>query len=384
VVNEAQRQLDRPLRVAVAGTGFIGRVHARAAVLAGATLVGVSASTAEHARVAAIELGAQRWFDSSEALVADEAVDVVHVCTPNHLHAPLVERALAAGKHVVCEKPLATSHSDAERLVAAAEAAGVVATVPFVYRYYPTVREARARVQAGETGQIRLVHGCYLQDWLANPEDDNWRVDAALGGPSRAFADIGSHWCDLAEWMTGQRITRLAARVVTTVPKRAHDPHRQAFAGASGGGGDRVVTTEDAATVLFETNGGAIGTLVVSQVSPGRKNHLWLELDGERAALAFDQEQPEVLWVGSRSGPRLVLRDPAILSPPARPYATLPAGHPQGYRDCFDAFVADTYAAVRGDEPEGLPRFGDGRRAARITEAVLESAASQHWEEVPA
>jgi predicted dehydrogenase len=376
--------LDRPLRVAIAGTGFIGRVHARAARLAGATLVGVSASSAERARVAAVELGAQRWFASSEALVADGAVEVVHVCTPNHLHAPLAERALAAGKHVVCEKPLATREGDAARLAAAAERAGVVAAVPFVYRYYPTVREARARVQAGQTGQVRLVHGCYLQDWLASPADDNWRVDAALGGPSRAFADIGSHWCDLAEWVTGQRITRLSARVVTTVPKRARQPHRQAFAGAGGGGAERVVSTEDAATVLLETDRGAIGTLVVSQVSPGRKNRLWLELDGEQEALVFDQERPEVLWVGSRSGPRLVLRDPASLSSAARPYATLPGGHPQGYHDCFDAFVADTYAAIRGQDPDGLPRFGDGLRAVRITQAVLESAATQRWTEVPA
>jgi predicted dehydrogenase len=376
-------RLDRQPRVAVAGTGFIGRVHARAAQLAGATLVGVSASSAERARAAAKQLGAERWFDSSEALVADEGVDVVHVCTPNHLHAPLVERALAAGKQVVCEKPLATNHTDAARLAAAAEAAGVVATVPFVYRYYPTVREARARIQAGEAGRIRLVHGLYLQDWLANPEDDNWRVDAALGGPSRAFADIGSHWCDLAEWVTGHRITRLAARVVTTVPKRAHQPHRPAFARGDASEAHRAVTTEDAAAVLFETDQGAIGTVVVSQVSPGRKNHLWLELDGDSAALAFDQERPESLWLGSRAGPRLVLRDPSTLSPSARPYATLPAGHPQGYRDCFDAFVADTYAAIRGGDPDGLPRFRDGVRAARITEAVLESAATERWTEVP-
>jgi predicted dehydrogenase len=384
VVAAGPGKLDRQLRVAIAGAGFIGRVHARAARLAGATLVGVSASSAERARAAAGELGAERWFDSSEALVADDAVDVVHVCTPNHLHAPLVERALAAGRHVVCEKPLATGEGDAARLAAAAEAAGVVATVPFVYRYYPTVREARARVRAGRTGQVRLIHGSYLQDWLASPDDDNWRVDATLGGPSRAFADIGSHWCDLAEWVTGQRIARLCARVVTTVPKRAHQPDRQAFAGAGGAAAERAVHTEDAATVLFETDRRAIGSLVVSQISPGRKNRLWLELDGEHEALAFDQERPEALWVGSRSGPSLALRDPATLSTPARPYATLPAGHPQGYHDCFDAFVADTYAAIRGEDPDGLPRFGDGVRAARITEAVLRSAASQRWEEVPA
>ena len=372
------------LRVAIAGTGFIGRVHARAARLAGATLVGVAASSPARSRAAARDLGAERPFDSPEELVADESVDIVHVCTPNHLHALLVEAALRAGKHVVCEKPLATGVAAGRRLVEAAEAAGLVDAVPFVYRYYPTVREARARVLDGRAGPVRLVHGSYLQDWLLDPEDDNWRVDTALGGPSRAFADIGSHWCDLAEWVTGQRITRLAARLLIAVPERATATNRAAFQRRPGdGAGRRPVSTEDAALVVFETDGGAAGTLAVSQVSPGRKNRLWLEVDGATQALAFDQEQPETLWVGRRDGPALVVRDPQTLSPSARAYATLPAGHPQGYHDCFDAFVADAYAAVRGDRPAGLPGFADGLRAVRITEAVLTSAGTGNWTEVP-
>jgi predicted dehydrogenase len=270
------------------------------------------------------------------------------------------------------------------RLVEAAEAAGLVGAVPFVYRYYPTVREARARVLDGRAGPVRLVHGSYLQDWLLDPEDDNWRVDTALGGPSRAFADIGSHWCDLAEWVTGQRITRLAARLLIAVPERATATNRAAFQRRPGdGAGRRPVSTEDAALLVFETDGGAAGTLAVSQVSPGRKNRLWLEVDGATQALAFDQEQPETLWVGRRDGPALVVRDPQTLSPSARAYATLPAGHPQGYHDCFDAFVAEAYAAVRGDRPAGLPGFADGLRAVRITEAVLASAGTGNWTEVP-
>ena len=150
----------------------------------------------------------------------DPEVDVVHICTPNHLHLPLAEAALAAGKHVVCEKPLALDAAGAERLVAAAAESRRQAAVPFVYRFYPTVREARERVRAGETGAVHLLHGTYLQDWLLRPEDDNWRVDESLGGASRAFADIGSHWCDLAEFVTGQRLTRLSARTLTAVPER--------------------------------------------------------------------------------------------------------------------------------------------------------------------
>src|SRR5829696_2438929 len=189
------------VRVAIAGTGFIGGVHARSARVAGARLVGVAASSPERGVLAAAALGAERSFATAEELVESPDVDVVHICTPNHLHVALAEAALAAGKHVVCEKPLATDLTGARTLVDAAAAAGTAAAVPFVYRYYATVREARERVRSGATGAVRLVHGTYLQDWLTDAEDDNWRVDSVLGGASRAFADIGSHWCDLAEFV---------------------------------------------------------------------------------------------------------------------------------------------------------------------------------------
>src|SRR5829696_10221389 len=211
--------MPTPLRIAIAGTGFIGAVHARSARLAGARLVGVSASTPERSEAAASALGAERGFASSEALVEAVDVDVVHICTPNHLHLPLAEAALAAGKHVICEKPLALDVAGAQRLLDAAAGSGRHAAVPFVYRYYPTVREARERVASGQTGSVRLLHGTYLQDWLLRPDDSNWRVDEQLGGASRAFADIGSHWCDLAEFVSGHRIARLSARLLTAVPE---------------------------------------------------------------------------------------------------------------------------------------------------------------------
>lgn len=377
-------RMDRELRVGIAGTGFIGSVHARAARLAGARLVGVAASSAAGSAQAAAALGAERGYPTSEALAADPDIDVLHVCTPNHLHVPLTEAALAAGKHVVCEKPLATDAAGARLLLTAAEAAGVQSAVPFVYRYYPTVREARERVRSGETGGLRLVHGTYLQDWLLRPDDDNWRVDPQLGGASRAFADIGSHWCDLAEFVSGHRITRLAARTMTAVPERVRAGNRKAFEARGSDGGDaRAVTTEDAAIVQFETDQGAMGSVVVSQVSAGRKNRLWLELDGSEAALAFDQEQPESLWVGRRESLAIVRRDPEALSAAAARFSVLPPGHPQGYADCFDAFVADFYEAVLTGAPsEGLPQFRDGARAAEITEAVLASAVDGAWTDV--
>ncbi len=373
------------LQAAIAGTGFIGKVHARSVRLAGAELAGVAASTPETAQAAAAELGADRAFDSAEELVRDPGIDVVHICTPNHLHLPLAEAALAAGKHVICEKPLALDAAGAQRLVDAAADSGSHAAVPFVYRYYPTVREARERVGSGKTGALRLLHGTYLQDWLLTPDDDNWRVDEHLGGASRAFADIGSHWCDLAEFVSGHRITRLCAKMLTAVPERLSAPGRQAFVADGGGGEARPVTTEDAALVQFETDGGAIGSVVVSQISAGRKNRLWIELDGAEEALAFDQEQPEELWSGRREAVTILRRDPVTLSPAAARFAFLPSGHPQGYADCFDAFVADFYDSVgSGAAVEGMPTFSDGLRAALITDAVLTSSHEERWVDVAA
>ena len=252
--------------------------------------------------------------------------------------------------------------------------------MPFVYRYYPTVREARERVRDGRTGPVRLLHGTYLQDWLLSAEDHNWRVEEDLGGASRAFADIGSHWCDLAEFVSGHRIARLSARVATAHPERRRSGAETFAREGSDPGELHPVRTEDAAVVQFETDGGALGTVVISQVSPGRKNRLWLEVDGAEEAIAFDQEAPELLWCGRREAATVLPRDADALSPAAARYVTLPAGHPEGYAACFEAFVAEAYRAIRtGEAIEGLPGFADGLRATRITEAVLASARAQEW-----
>lgn len=359
------------LRAGIVGAGFMGEVHARAVRAAGGVVASVAASTPERSAVAAARLGAERAAESAEALLTADDVDVVHVCTPNALHVPIAEQALAAGKPVVCEKPLATTVDDAQRLTTTAVQAGVVATVPFVYRFYATVREAQARIAAGEAGPLRLLHGTYLQDWLSKREDSNWRVDPALGGASRAFGDIGVHWCDLMEFVTGHRVTRLTAHMMTTFDRRPSD---------SGSG---AVGTEDAATVLFETDQGACGAVVISQVSPGRKNRLWFSFDGAEASFSFDQENPDSLWIGGRAYNQLLMRGAEGTSEAAARYSILPAGHPQGYQDCFNAFVADTYAAVTGAQPDGLPTFADGLRAAILTQAVVDSAGNRAWVEVP-
>ena len=367
-----------PLRVGVAGLGFIGPVHARSARLAGATLAGVAAGSPGSAAEGAARLGALRAFDSAEEMVVSDEVDVVHLCTPNHLHAPLAEAALNAGKHVICEKPLAADPVQAAHLADLASQTGLLAAVPFVYRFYPVVREARQRVATGQTGALRLLHGAYLQDWMSDPEDDNWRVDPELGGGSRAFADIGSHWCDLVEFVSGERIAEVSAQMVTALPERSGGGGA-AFTAGDGSGHRRAVRTEDIATVIFRTESGVPGSVVVSQVSPGRKNGLRMEVAGASETLAFTQEEPETLWVGRRRESLTVARDADAMSPQAARYVTLPPGHPQGYADCFDAFVRDAYEAIRGGSPDGLPRFSDGARAASITAAVLEAAVSRQW-----
>ena len=375
---------DSPLRVGVIGAGFIGEVHARAARRSGARLVAVAASSAESTRDAQVAFGADRGSRSAEDLATADDVDVVHICTPNHLHRPLAEAALEAGKHVICEKPLATEPGDASELVAIAASSGSIATVPFVYRFYPMVREARARVRGGAT--LRLVHGSYLQDWMSTEEDDNWRVDPETSGPSRTFADIGSHWCDLAEFVTGDRIGSVCAELITAIPERVtRGPHAHAFSSAAGSGERRRVETEDAAVVTFRTLGGVAGTMLVSQISSGHMNQLRIEVTTADETVAFDQEHPDSLWIGRRVGTELVSRDAEALDPQAGRYAILPPGHPQGYQDCFDAFVADTYRAVAAgstDDVDGLPTFADGARAAEITAAVLRSARERTWIDV--
>ncbi|GAB5079047.1 Gfo/Idh/MocA family protein [Arthrobacter sp. AD-310] len=359
-------------RAGIIGTGFMGAVHSRAVRAAGSTVSAVAGSSQASAEAAAAGLGAQSAAGSPEALIARNDVDVVHICTPNATHADLARKAIAAGKAVICEKPLATTVEDARDLTDLAEQAGLVAAVPFVYRFYPAVREARDRIRAGEAGRLWLLHGSYLQDWLAGAEATNWRVDSKLGGASRAFGDIGVHWCDLMEFTTGHSITRIMART-----SRAYEQRET-------GGTLSSVATEDGATLLFETDKGATGSLVVSQVSPGRKNRLWFSFDGTEASFSFNQEGPDTLHIGRTDSSTHIPVGPQTLSTPGgMRYAMLPPGHPQGYQDSFNAFVADTYAAVQGQEPDGLPTFRDGLRAAVLTEALVTSAAQQSWVDVP-
>lgn len=361
---------------------MIGEVHRRAALLAGAEVVGILASSPERSREVAASWGVEHGYSSIDEVV-DSGVDTVHICTPNASHVHYAVTAMEAGLNVLCEKPLGINLADAQRAAEVATRTGVVNTVPFVNRFHPMARELRAQVASDDFGAVNLIHGSYLQDWLLNPMSTSWRVDSRAGGPSRAFGDIGSHWCDLMEWVTGDRIAELVATTSITILER---PAKAApsFSLATGDGPMIAVDTEDSALVMFRTVRGIAGSVVISQLSAGRKNRLWIEIDGMQRSAVFDQEHPEELWIGADEGARVLVRDPNHGSAEQRRLSTLPAGHAQGFAQCFEGYVADSYAAIdaragSGSVPEGLPTFADGARAAAICDAMLQSAASRQW-----
>lgn len=364
-----------PTRVAIIGTGMIASVHARAARDAGARLVGVLGTSSEKSRRAANSWGAERAYDDLDALLED-APDVVHVCTPNLTHYDYALRIMRSGVNVVCEKPLADTVERARELLEVQREMGVVGTVPFVYRYHPLVREIAARRQRGDFGALHLIHGSYLQDWLVDPNSTDWRVDSAVGGASRAFADIGSHWSDLAEFISGERFSSVQATSSIVYPQRP-----SAAAGLSEQ--KRDVDTEDVAIATFLTENGIPANVVISQVSAGRKNRLWVEIDGVSGSAVFDQENPNVAWLGRERDSQLLHRGEATASAQQSRLNRTPAGHPEGYSDAFASFAHDTYRAINGEAVPGLPTFADGLRAVMVTNAVVEAAAVDSRIEIP-
>ncbi len=378
--------MAEPLRAVVVGPGYIGPVHADALRRNGVAVVGLvgSGSAAGQARAAA--LGIPYFADLAAALAAG-SVDCVHVATPNALHAPLVRQALAAGKHVVCEKPLAMDAAEGAELLQLAEAAGVVHAVNFNFRFYSLTRQMRAMVASGAVGPVRLVHGGYLQDWLLFPSDWNWRLDPKEGGALRAIADIGSHWLDLAGFVTGRQPTALCADLATFVPVHQRPTVAvETFAGKSLRPDEYVeeaIRTEDYGSVLLRFDDGAHGVLTVSQVSAGRKNRLALEVSGATGTLAWNSERVEELWIGWRDRPNeTLLRDPALLAPEARAVATAPGGHAEGYVESHRALFASVYRAIAAGGPAAdpdYPTFADGLRSLRLGEAIAASAREGRW-----
>ena len=377
-------------RACIVGTGFIGPAHLEALRRIGIEVAGLVERDPAIAAAKAAELGVKQGYPSLEAALADPEVDVVHLAVPNNLHAPYAKAALSAGKHVLCEKPLAMTSAESAELATLARRSGLVAAVNYNLRFYPLVHEARAILRSGKLGRIFLVHGAYLQDWLLYDTDWSWRLDPSLGGELRAVADIGTHWLDMVSFVTGLRVTSVFAEFATF-----HETRQKpcgpitTFADRSSATDAEAVsiTTEDAATILLRLEGGARGALTVSQISAGRKNALSFEIDGSDSALAWDSEEPNSLWLGQRAeANRLVMKDPALLSPAAARLSGFPGGHQEGYGDTIRNLFARYYAYIEAGDfsaPRDFPTFDDGHTEMLLCEALLRSAREGTWIDVP-
>lgn len=381
---------EKALKVGVVGAGFIGPAHVEALRRLGIQVVGLSESSPERARAKAKELHLEKAYDSFEAMAADPQVDVIHITSPNHLHFPQAKAALLAGKHVVCEKPLAMNTTESAELVRIAKEHKLVNAVNFNIRFYPLSLQARAMVQSGEIGQVYIVRGSYLQDWLLLPTDWNWRLEPELGGEMRAVADIGSHWLDLTQFITGQDVVAVFADFKTFVPVRQKPTTPiDTFSGKLQKATEYVeqpIHTEDYATVVLRYQNGAHGVVTVSQVSAGRKNRLAYEIDGSKSALAWDSERPNELWIGHRDRPNeILMKDPSLLAPEVRPYASYPGGHNEGFPDTFKQLYASVYRYIQAGDysaPADFATFEDGHKRLVLGEAILRSSKEGRWVDV--
>jgi len=372
------------LGAAIIGLGFVGKAHLEALRRLGVPVRGVLGSSPERTQDATRELKLDRGHESLDELVHDSSVNVVHVCTPNHLHYEQTKALMTAGKHVICEKPLAMNTRESSALIDLAQNRKLVGGVAYNLRYYPLCHEARSIVQRGLIGEPRLIHGSFLQDWLLYPTDWNWRLQPELGGDMRAVADIGTHWMDLVTWITQKKVTEVCADLVTTNPVRKQPRGRvQTFQRAEGATDDFKVTTDDYASILLRFEGNAHGVCTVSQVSAGRKTRLWFEIDGSEGSLSWNSEEPNTLWIGRRREPNgEMIKDPSIMSPEARGYAAYPGGHAEGYPDTFVQLFKDFYRYVeKGDfnAARSFPTFETGHAEMQLCEAIAESARERRW-----
>jgi predicted dehydrogenase len=380
----------KTIRTAIIGTGFMGRVHLEAARRTEfVEVAAIAGRNTDAARRLGAGFSVPKIASDYRDLLRDSTIDAVHICTPNAEHFPMAKAALQAGKHVLCEKPLATSVEEAEELVSLATKQGLRNCVCHNLRYYPMVQQMRRMREAGDLGEILAVQGTYFQDWLLYDTDWNWRIDAKVSGPSRCMADIGSHCFDMAEHVTGLRVSSLCADLQTFHPTRKQPKHSvETFANKMLTADDYVETavdTEDYGTVIFRMGERTRGSVTASQISAGRKNRLSIEVCGSRSSVAWNQERPDELWVGQRnSGNQIFVKDPSLLKAEARSYADLPGGHSEGYDDTFKQVFRRFYASIAApDAAAEYPEFVDGLRQLAILDSVIQSYRTRGWVDVP-
>ncbi len=380
----------RKIKVGVIGTGFIGPVHIEALRRLGfvevAALADIDLAVAQSK---AGMLGIDKAYGDYRELIRDPEIEVVHVCTPNNLHYTMSKEALEAGKHVVCEKPLAMDAKEAEELIKLAKEKNLVNAVHFNIRFYPLMHQARMMVEKGELGRILAVNGSYQQDWLFYETDYSWRLQPEFSGESRAIADIGSHWLDLIEFITNERVNRVCTdfAIFHPVRKKPLKPV-ETYTGkilSPEDYADIHINTEDYATVLLRFAGGAHGSLTVNQVAAGRKNRLYFEIYGSKKAIGWDSERPNELWIGRRDGNNEVLmKDPSLLYGYAREIASFPGGHNEGFPDTSKQMFGKLYKYIlnqgylKGEAPE-FPTFQAGLRELELCGDIVKSAREERW-----
>lgn len=375
----------KKLNAGVIGVGFIGAAHIEALRRLHHIEVKSIVDETEDAEKKAKQLGIDSWYSDYKEMLADPEIDCVHICTPNHLHFEMAKNALLADKHVICEKPLTTDVTEAEELVDLAKKKGLVNAVNFNIRFYPLMHELSAAIRKGEMGELFSVHGSYLQDWLFHQTDYNWRLEKSLSGDSRAVADIGSHWMDLAEFVTGRRITAVMADFATfhKIRKKPLKPV-ETYAGMLLKPEDYMdipIDTEDYASILFRFDNGARGSLTVSQVFAGRKNRVTMEIAGSKKSAVWNSENPNEIWYGRRdSANEIQLRDPSIMHPESREIVSFPGGHNEGFPDTMKQNFSKIYARIQDiNLPENYPTFRAGLREIVLCEKIVQSQKEEKW-----
>lgn len=379
----------RKQKVAIAGLGFIGPAHIEALRrIPNIEVVAINDIDEETAKAKALELGISfSTADLDQLLKSD--IDSIHICTPNNLHYEMAKKALKAGKHVICEKPLATTVAEAEELIALADEKNLVNAVHFNIRYYPLIRQMKVMREQGELGEVYSIIGSYLQDWLFYETDYNWRLEPKQSGESRAIADIGSHLIDLLEYISGLEIVEVMADF-NTIHKTRKKPliPIETYSGMllkPEDYADVPINTEDHANVLLRFSNGNRGVVTVSQVSAGRKNRLSLEIAGSKQTFSWTSEQPNDLWIGKRESPNgLMMRDPSLFDEQARKMISFPGGHNEGFPDTSKQMFKEVYAAIAANDPSNpsYPTFRDGLRELVLCGRIIESNKKQSWVKV--
>jgi predicted dehydrogenase len=379
----------KKIKTAILGTGFIGSAHIEAIRRLGyVEVVAIAENNVERAASFAKSLNIPKAYGDYMELLQDNEIDAIHNCTPNHLHYEINRQILMHGKHLLSEKPLTLTSDEARDLYHLAKDKDLVTGINFVYRQFPMVQHMRAMVEDNELGDLRLIRGEYMQDWLMNENDYNWRMEPEFGGQTRAIGDIGSHLFDLAQHVTGLKITEVMADKVIVIPKRYKPINGQLTFQSSDKSNSQLVdiVTEDYCSVLVKFENGVRGVFTVSQVSAGNKNALSLSLDGSKASSHWEQQEPSKLSVGYRDKPReIIMRDSNLLKKAAQPFLHYPSGHEEGWTDGLKNSMKHFYEAVIGGKStlsKSITTFSEGYQIMILIDAIVKSAESGSWQKV--